>query len=81
MIKKYVTGFSTRWKNLRTNFVRTKEQKLGPIPGTTAALRYLAVLSAGAFASPGFPVFASWLPGVLLSFCYFCGVVPNPRIL
>ena len=68
MIKKYVTGSQQDGRILRTNFVRTKEQKLGPIPGTTAALRYPAVLSPGAFASPGFPVFPQWLPGFLLSF-------------
>ena len=61
-------GISTRWKNLRTNFVRTKEQKLGPISGTTVVLRYPVVLSPGAFASPGFPIFSSWLPDFLLSF-------------
>ena len=81
MIMKQVTGSQQRWKNLRANFVRTKEQKLGPISGTTAVLWYPAVLPPGAFASPGLPVFPSRLPGFLLSFCYVCGVAPNPRIL
>ena len=36
-------------------FLRTKEEKLGPISGTTAALWYPAVLSPGVVASP--PVF------------------------
>ena len=51
-------------------FLRTKEEKLGPISGTTAALWYPAVLSPGAVASPGFPGRSSPL-GFLLSFCYF----------
>ena len=52
-------GFSTRWKNLRTNIVRTKEQNLGPTAGTTAVLWYR-------FSPP-----ASWLPDVFL-FCPWC---------
>ena len=78
-IKKYVTGSQQRWKNLCTNFIRTKEEKLGPISGTTATLWYPAVLSPGVVASPGV-LGRSSLPGFLL-FCYFCGVAPNPRIL
>ena len=74
-----MTGSQQRWKNLCTNFIRTKEEKLGPISGTTAALWYLAVLSPGVVASLGFPGPSS-PPGILL-FCYFCGVAPNPRIL
>ena len=73
-------GFSTRWKNFTYEF-RTKEQKLGPIAGTTAVLWFPAVLPPGAFASPGLPVFPSRLPGFLRSSCYVCGVAPNPRIL
>ena len=59
-------------------FFRTKEEKLGPISGTTAALWFPAVLSPGVVASPGFPGGSS-PPGFLRY--YFCGVAPNPRIL
>ena len=78
--KSSVTGFQHGWKNLCTNFFRTKEEKLGPISGTTAVLWFPAVLSSGVVASPGFPGRSS-PPGFLLSFGYFCGVAPNPRIL
>ena len=60
-------------------FLRTKEEKLGPISGTTAALWYLAVLSLGVVASPGFPGWSS--PPGFLFFSFSCGVTPNPRIL
>ena len=74
-----MTGSQQRWKNLCTNVIRIKEEKLGPLSGTTAALWYPAVLSPGVVASPVFPGWPS-PPGFLL-FCYFCGVAPNPTIL
>ena len=54
-------------------FLRTKEEKLGPISGTTAALWYPAVLSPGVVASLGFPGRSS-LPGFLffLLFLWCC---------
>ena len=55
-------------------FRRTKEQKLGPIAGTTAVLWFPAILPVGAFASlasrsspPGF--LASWFLLVLMWCC------------
>ena len=47
-------------------FLRTKEEKLGHISGTTAALWYPAVLSPGVVASPGFPGGL-----LLLASCFF----------
>ena len=60
-------------------FLRTKEEKLGPFSGTTAALWYLTVLSPGVVASLGFPGRSS--PPGFLFFSFSCGVAPNPRIL
>ena len=60
--------------------LRTKEEKLGPISGTTAALWYLAVLSPGVVAPLGF-LGRSSPPGFLFFFAISCGVAPNPRIL
>ena len=51
-------------------FFRTKEEKLGPFSGTTAALWYPAVLSPVVVASPGFPGRSS-PPGFLRSFLLF----------
>ena len=48
-------------------FLRTKEEKLGPISGTIAALWYPAVLSLGVVASLGFPGCSS-PPGFLFFF-------------
>ena len=76
-----MTGSQQEGNIWSTNIARTKEQKLGPTAGTTAVLWYLAVLPPGAFVSPGFPVFPSRLPGVLISYGFVCGVAPNPRIL
>ena len=50
-------------------FLRTKEEKLGPISGTTAALWYPAVLFPGVVASPGFPGRSS-PPGFLFFFIF-----------
>ena len=60
-------------------FLRTKEEKLGHISGTSAALWYPAVLSLGVVASPGFAGRSS--PPGFLFFSFSCGVAPNPRIL
>ena len=56
---------------LRNNFFRTKEEKLGPMSGTTAAVWYPAVLSPGVVASPGFPGRSS-PPGFLLLLFLWC---------
>ena len=62
-------------------FLRTKDEKLGPISGTTAALWYPAVLSPGVVASTGL-LGRSSPPGfVFFFFAISCGVAPNPRIL
>ena len=50
-------------------FLRTKEEKLGPRKGTTVALWYPAVLSPGVVASLGFPGRAS-PPGFLFFFFF-----------
>ena len=55
-------------------FHRTKEEKLGPISGTTAALWYLAVLAPGVVASLGFPGRSS-PPGFLFFFFFDISVV------
>ena len=66
-------GSKSTWRVLNKDgrimyeFSRTKEDKLGPIPGTTAALWYPAVLSPGVVASLGFRDRSS-PPGFLLSF-------------
>ena len=79
-IKKYVTGSQQRWKNYVRPF-SYQRRKIGTIyqvrllrcgfpPSSLRVLSLLLVSLAGS--SP---------PGFLLSFCYFCGVAPNPRIL
>ena len=50
-------------------FLRSKEEKLGPMSGTTAARWYPAVLSPGVVASPGFPGRSS--PAGFLFFFFF----------
>ena len=59
-------------------FLRTKEEKLGPISGTTAALWYPADFLSGCWCFSWFPWPVCPPPGFL---CFFVDVVPNPRIL
>ena len=76
MIKKKMTGSQQDGRiYVRTSFdQRTKG-------GTKSRYDCSDVLPPGVFASPGLPVFPSWLPGFLISSCFVCGVAPNPRIL